>query len=339
MKILGRVFLFMLICAVSAAALVLLFPFLKEGASRGELPLLLSVAAGLTALGVVWWLLGGQALAKGIGLAVLALPLAGHLIMAGQLVAAQLRGAGLAKAVTVESYRETPIEWDGFEGPVGLTIELELSHPAQAPGLIYPPEVRMGRTLEIPNGVLVSTLTSGGGYFKDHYLSEEVGSLALLKTVLFQGLHEPRESHRGFEPGKSTHLAYHLYPGTIQSLESEERNCLVSESAGLDVCEASRRPEDGCRLASRRGVERPLYHGGDDLSAIWLVAGGYDMVADLSAQLTETLRRKSALQGDPEAWTAMQLRLEPDGLRAAGYGLCPKGPRSHSAFQVCFCRS
>ena len=62
------------------------------------------------------------------------------------------------------------------------------------------------------------------------------------------------------------------------------------------------------------------------------------MVADFSPQLTETLRRWSRLQGAPERWTAMQKRLEPEGLGRAGYDLCPPGPKSHTAYRICYCR-
>ena len=63
-----------------------------------------------------------------------------------------------------------------------------------------------------------------------------------------------------------------------------------------------------------------------------------DMVVDLGPVLTATLRGQSQLQGDPEAWTALQRRLEPAGLEAAGYSLCPAGEGSHTAFRTCYCR-
>ena len=62
------------------------------------------------------------------------------------------------------------------------------------------------------------------------------------------------------------------------------------------------------------------------------------MTADLGPILTEILRAHSRLQGDPDAWTALQKRLEPAGLRDAGYRLCPPGEESHTAFRTCFCR-
>jgi hypothetical protein len=63
------------------------------------------------------------------------------------------------------------------------------------------------------------------------------------------------------------------------------------------------------------------------------------MFADFSEPLTETLRRNSTLQSDPEAWRAMQQRLEPEGLMRAGYRICPPDANTHTASRVCYCRA
>lgn len=79
---------------------------------------------------------------------------------------------------------------------------------------------------------------------------------------------------------------------------------------------------------------------GNDLTALWMAAGSADMVVvDLGALLTATLRDQGSLQGDPKGWTAIQRRLEPAGLAAAGYRLCPPGEDSHTAFRTCYCRN
>ncbi|MDH3596300.1 MAG: hypothetical protein OEM93_15770 [Rhodospirillales bacterium] len=339
MKTFGRVILFALLCAASAAALLLMFPGLKEGFSRSEFPLLLGVVAALVALGGLWWFAGGRGAWRPAGLVILAVPAIVSLVIVGRLIAAQLEGARLAERLKIENYREESIRWDGLDGPVGLTVAFNLVHPAGSKGVIYPPQVRMGRFVEIPNGVLVSTRSSGGGYFKDHYLEQEVGPLALLMPVTFQALYEPRFASRTFAPGRLTRLTYHLYPGTLVYLESEARFCLGSRSAGIARCTAGQRAADGCVPADWGPVMSPLYHEGGALTALWLVAGGFDMVADLSHALTTVLRRESALQNDPQAWSAIHERLEPDNLIAAGYRLCPRGRESHDVTRVCFCRA
>jgi hypothetical protein len=338
MKTFGRLVLFGLLCALSAAALLLLLPGLKEGFSRGEIPLLLGIVAGLAAFGGLWWFAAGRGILRRAGLAILVLPAVVSLAIVGQLIAARLAGARLAERVTIENYREEPILWEGFDGPVGLTVAFDLLHPAGSEGVIYPPQVRMGGHVDIPNGVLLSTYTYGGGYFEDHRLEEAVGPLALLKPVTFQKLYEPRFASRPLDPGRRTRLTYHLYPGTFTYLESEARLCLAMRSAGVARCAAGQRAADGCLPADWGPVVEPVYHDGGELTALWLIAGGFDMVADLSPLLTEVLRRESALQNDPRAWSAIHKRLEPDGLMAAGYRLCPRGRDSHSTTRICFCR-
>jgi hypothetical protein len=177
-------------------------------------------------------------------------------------------------------------------------------------------------------------------------VEEPVGDLALLKSVLFQRLYvndsfEPKykwNSGFDFAPVARTRLTFHLHPGTLDYLESPDRLCLSSRSFGLRVCETGEDPKQGCASPNWRPVTDPIYAVGNDLTALWMAAGAADMVVDLGPVLTATLRAQSRLQGDPEGWTAMQRRLEPAGLTAAGYELCPAGEGSHTAFRTCYCR-
>ena len=88
--------------------------------------------------------------------------------------------------MTIENFRETPILWDGFDGPIGLTIELDLVHPAGLEGFVFTPQVRMAPAYDIAADDLQSSRTFSGGYFKDWHIGEDVGDLVLLKPVLFQ---------------------------------------------------------------------------------------------------------------------------------------------------------
>ncbi len=73
--------------------------------------------------------------------------------------------------------------------------------------------------------------------------------------------------------------------------------------------------------------------------ALWIAIGPNDLVVDLGPVLVPTLHAQSRLQGDPGAWTAMQRRLEPAGLAAAGFQLCPPGEDSHDKYRTCYCGS
>jgi hypothetical protein len=339
MKTLGRILFFIAILIVSALSLLLLFPGMKEGLSWRETPFYFAGAAGLVVVGALWWLACGRSWLKAaVGWAVLAIPLYLGLTAGVSLVAAHLRGQRLQSGASIENYRETPILWPGFAGPVGLTVSLDLIHPAGAQGRIYPPEIRMGPVLAIASDRLFASYTSGSGYFEDNYVDEDVGDLVLLKTVLHQSLHEPRRASTGFESGGRSRLTYHLYPGTLELLENEARLCLTSRAPGIPWCEAGQTPKDGCALRERTRAAQPIYHDGADLTALWGVAGSADMVADLSPLLTDVLRAQASLQNHPAAWTAMQKQMEPQSLARAGYKLCDPGPNSHNAFRTCYCR-
>ena len=335
-----RIIFFLSLCMAAAIAMLLLFPGLKEGTSQSELPLYLGTAGGLAVFAFAWWFVCGKSRAKTIvGCLVLALPFGLHLLLTALLILANIEGRRLPGRVTITDYRETPIQWPGFDGPVGLDVELELTHPKGTKGVIYAPEIRMSPALTIPRSVAFSTLTSGGGYFKDGYLEQPVGDLAILKSVLFQELYPERFANRRFEPGERTRLTYHLFPGTLETLVSEDKICLASESFGLPACAEAQAPETGCAPAARRRtVTNPILHDGAELHALWLVAGAYDMVADISPLLNDQLRNKSQLQGNPDIWAGIMRRLEPASLTRAGYRLCPPGRESHTAFRTCYCR-
>ncbi len=334
---LGQILLFAVLCGSSALALLLLFPGLKEGAGRDELPLYIGTLAGLMAIGAAWWFASRHRLARAAGLFVLAGPMLGHGVLSVSIVAAQFEGARLASSVEIVGYRESPIAWRGFDGPVGLQIEVDLRHPEAVRGLIYPPEIRMGPWIDIRAAELAASHRAGAGYFRPPDSLPSASNLALMKSVLFQPT-DREPAYQDFAAGEVTRLTYRLYPGMIAYLDEPEQICLASETPGLPVCAEGRRPEEGCRRADRPGVARQPYSQGDDLTALWFVAGRFDMVADLSTKLTDTIRRESALQKDSEKWRAMQRRLDPDVLPAAGYDLCLPGPASHTAFRVCYCR-
>jgi hypothetical protein len=291
-------------------------------------------------LAIAWWFVCGRSLGKTIvGCLVLTLPFGMHLRQAAMLILADIEGRRLPDRIAITSYQEEPIHWPGFDGPVGLDIELEIAHPEGTEGLIYAPELRMGPALAIPRNVAFSTLTTGGGYFKDRRLAQPVGDLAILKSVLFQELYAERFANRRFEPGGLTRLTYHLYPGTLETLMSQDKFCLSSTSFGLPACAEAQAPETGCAPKGRRQVVTdPIFHNGSDLQALWLVTGANDMVADVSPLLSAQLRAKSRLQGDPKTWTGIMKRLEPASLERAGYRLCPPGPDTHNASRTCYCR-
>jgi len=339
MKRAARILAFIVLCLAAGIGLLLLFPGAKEGYGWSDLPLLLGNAGALFALGALWWLIVGRSAGRAaIGWVILAIPIALTLAVIVLLLAARFEGMRLAKDVRVEAYAEAPIHWPGFDGPVGMAVTITLRHPKGLSALIRPPEIRMAPAVDIPADRLNATLANGAGYFKDYYLKDKTGPIALLKSVLFQELYPERFATHRFEAGEVTRLRYHLHPGTVDLLKSRDRICLMSRSAGVPRCAPGVDSATGCLRAGWPQITNPIYSFGGDLTALWLAAGGNDMVADFGPQLTEALRRNSALQDNPDTWQAMQQRFEPDGLMRAGYQVCPPAPNTHTASRVCYCR-
>ena len=344
----ARGLFFFTIVAISVVALLVLLPFLKEGFSRGEIPLLLGGAAFFLAMGFFWWLAVARQRAKAfLGWAVLSLPLAAYLGMAGALGLAYWKGERLSAGAALESFREEPLVWPGFDGPVGWKVAVVLRHPGGSEALLAPPEIRMGPSIAVPHAAISATLTWGGGYFKDAHLNVKPGPLVLLKTVGFQHFHENTDAENPiyrFSASKRLssdgldELTYYLYPGHVEYLRDERMLCLASETPGLPACADEQTPEEGCVAQGRRTSEEPIYHDGSSLSALWAAFGQHDMTADLSQHLTGVMRSESSLQDNPDLWVAIQKRLEPQALKRAGYDLCPPGDDSHTAFRICYCR-
>jgi len=339
MKRAARILAFIVLCLAAAGGLLLLFPGAKEGYDWSDLPLLAGIVGGLFALAAIWWLIVGRSMrAAAVGWVVLAIPITLTFGVIVQLVTARIEGERLARQVRVVSYAEAPILWPGFDGPVGLDIDITLHHPDGVNALVLPPEIRMAPAVDIPRDRLDATLTGGAGYFKDYYLEKKTGPVTLLKIVLFQNVYADRFATHRFGSGRETTLRYHLYPGTIDLLESRDRLCLMSRSAGVPRCPRGVEPETGCLNYGWPQVAAPVYSVGGNLTALWLAAGGHGFVADFSAPLTDALQQHSALQNAPDAWRAMQRRLEPEGLERAGYRVCPPAPNTHTASRVCYCR-
>ena len=188
---------------------------------------------------------------------------------------------------------------------------------------------------------LQSSRTFSGGYFKDWHINEEAGDLTLLKPVLFQRIYSdnpPDHDIDAFDASGRTHLIYRLHPGTVSLLVSEAKICLANPTFGLSVCGADQDATNGCVGKHTRKVKEVTYNIGTDLNALWTASGRSFRNADMSRLITQVLQQNSTLQGDSNAWTALQKRFEPVELEDAGFALCPPGEEYHSIGKACYCR-
>jgi len=349
MKTIGRIAFGIVIVLAAAAGLLFMFPGLKEGTSHEELPFLIAGPLVAVGFGTAWWYAVGRSWTKAVPIwLILALPALLATTQASSMIFGLIAGLRLESNVTIEAYSEEPISWPGFDGPVGMTIRFDLVHPPGSDGLILAPEIRMGPALEIPRDALHSTLTSGSGYFKDTFLDQPVAELTLLKPVLFQRLYVHPQAEQEYQQWVSSYefdasgrssLAFHLHPGIVDFLVSEARVCISKQAPGVPHCRDDQDPSTtACLKPGRRAPADPVDNQGSDLSALWSAAIRPAMAVDLSPQLTAALRAESRLQSDPAAWSAMQRRLDPAGLSAAGYTPCAVGENSHTAYRICYCR-
>ncbi len=270
---------------VALAALALLLPSLKEGYGREELGQFAAIAIGLAVLAAGWWLLNreGHRGAAATGVALLAVPLLIYAGLAAQIAVNGWRARRLARTVRVAAIRQTDLRWPGIAEPVGVRVEIELDQAVGLVGNLFAPKVVMG----------VDPRPTADDYFSIQYREGPVLTVPLLDLEA----QPPRDVLA--RPGP-TRLVYDLLPSTV-SRRDGEMVCLETAFA-----EASPR-------ASRQGSH---------LGASWLFAAPGGIIVDLSAPLTDALRRMSALEGRPAAWDAMMRAVSPDRLSLAGYQPC-----------------
>ncbi len=314
--------LFIAVLAVSAFGLLILLVSGKEGGETWQLATGVGVFFVLL---VIWWKLAPgftgryNCTLSVLGKAVLTTLFLFFTGMATPYVLASIQGPRLEQKVAIENFKETPIEWPGFTGPVGVRLEWDLVHPFHKLGALHPPKIWMGtsKRFDLPNAYfsLDRHYFAGKGDTAPH-----VRRLSILETLPFG----PVESSAGLLTSEGrTHVFYDLYPKNLVHLESPDKLCLNRDSFPINT-----------------SLKAPVYHQGEDLSALWFFAGSSNLTIDLSPALTDVLRKQSRMQGKREQWKAMQKRFQPAGLRNAGYDPCSlsRGNLDHLKGRLCFCK-
>jgi len=287
---------------ISLAALGFLFPWLKEGYDREELPLFASVAAALLVIAASWWFLNrrhhrGWAV---VGVTLLALPLAIYTALSVRVLVNDWRGRHLTGTIHIASLRETDIHWPAIAEPVGVRMEIEVEHAVGLEGNLFAPKILMGPDPR-PS-------------YRDYFFGPlDHGVDAYLTAPVFELSQQPPRDVL-VRPGR-VKVVYDLFPSLLDR-------------------------RDGDAVCLSATVTQPGFAGlssspGPHLGAVWFFAAEGGIYVDLSGPLTDALRRLSALEGRPEPWRALMRRLEPEALRAAGYRACePPPPRSGAG---CYC--
>lgn len=291
-----RILLFLLICVGSVVALFCLLPWLKKGYDIEQLPFFAGVAGGL--LLTVWiWRRFGTGWLRPVGICLLLMALAPYLLLCGKLVVDEWRGRRIERQIRITQLSARPIEWPDFDGPVGIRLEVELEHPV-IKGILHPPKIAMTERQSLSR--------------KDHfYRFFQDYKRAFLASPLSDSL--SLDAFSPFDQPRPIRVVYDLYPGIVRSIQGSERICVAENSGSLAV----------------------IYADGPELLASWWFDAQDGAWVNLSAHLTERIQAVPILRGAMD-WTEMLKRLEPEGLRNAGYTSCADGEMM--AGEICFCR-
>lgn len=122
--------------AIAAAALLFLLPSLKEGYDRDELAQFAALVACLAVPAAWSWRAGHRASAV-----IAAIPLLAYLLLTGQLLVNLIRGWYIESRTEIIALSEQPIVWPGFDGPVGIRLNINIRSPSSPRGNLLSPKI------------------------------------------------------------------------------------------------------------------------------------------------------------------------------------------------------
>ena len=292
-----RISLLAIVVLISAEALFALLPWVKEGYDLTDLPHFIGMAAGLAIVAWLWWRVGRGGV-RIAGLVALALPLFVYTDLSLRLAFNFWYGRRLESQTHIPSLQATPIVRSGFDGPVGVRIEMELTHPTGLDVTLLPPKIAMTELREL----------TAKEYFSFLSITQRESLAVPLYPV---GREPPRDVLRD----SPTRLVYELYPATIYQTENSQRVCLWRD------------------FAEAKLNANPTY-----LAASWYFITKSGANVDLSRQLSERIRASDPFRNiTREEWTAMLRRVKPAELARAGYQKC-SASNPQNTDQICYCR-
>ena len=313
--------LFLALVAATLFGLLMLLVAGKEGAET--LHLVLGAVLSIALL-VFWWSLSkffitryqkALSLSGRVLLSIIAII---YTLASTPYIISYFKGPMLAKKIRIENFKETPIVWPGFDGPVGIRFDFDLLHP-KINANILPPTIWMGPQKKMQLDWLYN--------FDQYYLYEGVYPGRNSNTQLRLRVSPyPLAAYRSgrLDGPAAPRKSYELYPATVSRIENPSKLCLKINSYNLPTADK----------------KTAIFNDGENLSAVWFIAGSSNLQVDLSELLTEKLRNRSFLQNNPEEWRKIHKRWEPDGLLQAGYQQCNilADDLDRKSGRQCYCR-
>jgi len=241
-----------------------------------------------------------------IGLVIVVLPLAYYLWIGLSSGYRATRLAIFDKGFSVVGYQEMPIEWEGFDNPVGLRITLELDYPFQPDGYFRYPKILLGT-------IQVSSALDAPAESYWQFCSEPVINDTVCLTYPLWPIHSFPEVVAA--ENSKAQLTYELYPSNLYYRESSNRLCL-----------------------KRRFPYGRADFGGSEFAILWHLVTP-DKSIDLSQRLSDAVAQQSQLMRDRDAVQTWYQGLQSETILAAGYQTCQvKKAILFSEEVECFCR-
>jgi hypothetical protein len=290
------------ILTASVFGLLMLAPFPSGGMGMRGYYL---VNLGFLFLTIFWWKLAPlfegrynrviSYIAKGVVTCVLI----SYTLITSSAALGFFQGVYYKNKMSLENFKETFIEWPGFESPVGLHLEMDLVHPINMTGQFNKPFLWLG---EFKKQFYWGIIEAGLQYYFGE--SSQSPYPATRHLQFMKSGSTKYMVNRLSKTTRRTHLVYDVYPRNLKYSEKSEKLCFHRDTTSPTNFEYL-----------------PVYYHGEDLSALWYFQGG-GLKIDMSDRLTEALRKNSAYQGKSQEWKTMQKQLEFAELRANGYREC-----------------
>jgi len=240
----------------------------------------------------------GKPTAKGagytIGLALVGVPLLFYGFVGLMLAYRAALGFLFDRNVAITGYHTSLIRWDGFDGPVGVRLIVDIDVPFSMQGSFLEPKIGVAPTVE-------ERLSPFRRYYQ--YCGSPYPCLAAPRMPYRPATNNAPRLARG-----PLRVTYDLLPGSVAYLENPSRLCTKQEFGDSTY---------------------PLK---DSVRASWLFASDGNVVIDLSDRLTERIANDDAITWTPTLLQAMYRQFDEKRLLRVGYRRCELRVTSASCY-------
>jgi len=263
------------------------------------------------ALAFLWFRMHGRGVVRSVGerriyragLFLTLSPLLYFLWVGGSAVLDSAQLYTFSRSIEIENYIETPILWDGFDGPVGLRITMDVSYPFQVDGYFRPPKV--------VTGISTQAVKEGGNEkYWDYCVEVARDGLGCMTSPLW-----PNPVFDTLDSESATTVTYELYPANLYYMESNNRVCL-----------------------RKRNPYTQVVRNTGDMAALWHFSNS-ERIITLDDRLESTILDTDSMLKDEKVVAQWYLNMQSESFLAAGYQSCQINTAIRFSDEAqCFCR-